>query len=335
MHLVYGMHPDALGAGQWDFMVGLAVADTTQAALSAPRWVPSDRAPALQRLAATMPALVQGIGLEDEGAWKDWLGSSAPEEARAFPPRAQQLSPFQKILLVQALRPDRMQSAMETFACDLLGLKSVNLATLNLPELAKDTRPETPIMFIITPGADPSVMLEQAADRALGPGKYRQLAMGQGQSEAALRLLEAGAEEGAWVCLQNVHLVVSWLPVLEKTLHSLKPDPNFRLWLTTEPHPKFPPILLQLSSKVTFEAPPGLKKNLQNAYALWPSAMVGAGTTARAQMLFVVAWFHAVVQERRTFIPQGWSKFHEFSFADLRSTADIVQVSLSPPHLLC
>ena len=61
MHLVYGMHPEALGAGQWGFMVGLAVADTTQAALSAPRWVPSDRAPALQRLAATMPALVQGI----------------------------------------------------------------------------------------------------------------------------------------------------------------------------------------------------------------------------------------------------------------------------------
>lgn len=44
--------------------------------------------------------------------------------------------------------------------------------------------------------------------------------------------------------------VVSWLPVLEKTLHGLKPDPNFRLWLTTEPHPRFPPILLQLSSKV-------------------------------------------------------------------------------------
>ncbi|KAJ1465330.1 hypothetical protein T484DRAFT_1865220, partial [Baffinella frigidus] len=65
--------------------------------------------------------------------------------------------------------------------------------------------------------------------------------MGQGQSELALNLLATGAEEGAWV--------VSWLPVLEKTLHGLKPDPNFRLWLTTEPHPRFPPILLQLSSK--------------------------------------------------------------------------------------
>jgi len=38
-------------------------------------------------------------------------------------------------------------------------------------------------------------------------------------------------------------------------------------------------------------------------------------------------------QERRTYIPQGWSKFHEFSFADLRSTAAIISScdTESPP----
>jgi dynein heavy chain 2 len=67
--------------------------------------------------------------------------------------------------------------------------------------------------------------------------------------------------------------------------------------------------------------------NLQNAYDMWDEEYITrktAGGTARAQLLFIVAWFHAVVQERRTFIPQGWSKFHEFSYADLRSTADII-----------
>ena len=38
----------------------------------------------------------------------------------------------------------------------------------------------------------------------------------------------------------------------------------------------------------------------------------------RAQTLFALAWFHAVVQERRKFIPQSWSKFYEFTSADLR-----------------
>ena len=46
-------------------------------------------------------------------------------------------------------------------------------------------------------------------------------------------------------------------------------------------------------------------------------------------MLFVLAWFHAVVQERRTFVPQGWTKAYEFSFADLRAGSNLVDAVLS------
>ena len=44
----------------------------------------------------------------------------------------------------------------------------------------------------------------------------------------------------------------------------------------------------------------------------------------RAQALFALAWFHAVMQERRMYIPQGWTKFYEFSTSDLRAGADII-----------
>lgn len=57
-------------------------------------------------------------------------------------------------------------------------------------------------------------------------------------------------------------------------------------------------------AQVTFEAPPGLKKNLLRTYEGWNQDMVSAGTPLRAQLLFVLAWFHAVVQERRSYIPQ-------------------------------
>ena len=30
-----------------------------------------------------------------------------------------------------------------------------------------------------------------------------------------------------------------------------------------------------MRTQITFEAPPGLKKNLQNAYSIWPSSMIG------------------------------------------------------------
>lgn len=57
-------------------------------------------------------------------------------------------------------------------------------------------------------------------------------------------------QAGDWVCLKNLHLVVAWLPSLEKELSSLQPHPDFRLCLTTEPHDDFPPLLLQQSLKV-------------------------------------------------------------------------------------
>ena len=300
MHLVHGMNPEMFKEGEWEFFVGLAIANAQKTQAPELDWLPTDRKPALERLTATFPALVSGLKLSG-GGWEQWISSPKPEARNEFPPASSGLRPFQQMLVTQALRADRLQSAMEAFVCDGLGIRSVNLATLDLRSVSGEASPTTPIMFIVTPGADPSAILEQAADSALGVGKYRQLAMGQGQSEAALQMLREGAEEGHWVCLQNVHLVVSWLGVLEKELRTLQPHPSFRLWLTTETHQRFPPILLQQSLKVTFEAPPGLKKNLQNAYSMWTPQYVGEGSSSRAQLLFIVAWFHAVVQVRVDF----------------------------------
>lgn len=61
---------------------------------------------------------------------------------------------------------------------------------------------------------------------------------------------------------------------------------------------------MQASLKITFEAPPGVKKNLQRTYDAWSADHVKAGSGLRAQLLFALAWFHAVVQERRNYIPQ-------------------------------
>ena len=77
--------------------------------------------------------------------------------------------------------------------------------------------------------------------------------MGQGQMEIAIEQLKKCCINGDWLCLKNLHLVVSWLPTLEKELNLLKPNEKFRLWMTTEMHPNFPSILLQSSLKVTYE----------------------------------------------------------------------------------
>lgn len=84
----------------------------------------------------------------------------------------------------------------------------------------------------------------------------------------------------------------------------MRPHKDFRLWLTSEVHPKFPTILLQTSIKITYEAPPGIKKNLLRIFENWTPEEFGRGGPNRSQMLFLLAWFHAIIQERRKYIPQ-------------------------------
>jgi dynein heavy chain 2 len=108
--------------------------------------------------------------------------------------------------------------------------------------------------------------LQEFAETVVGRQAFHELAMGGGQNDTALELVQSAAEKGEWVCLKNLHLVTSWLPTLEKVIKTLNPDKRFRLWLTSEPHAKFPSILLQSSLKITYETPPGLKNNMQRTF---------------------------------------------------------------------
>lgn len=45
-------------------------------------------------------------------------------------------------------------------------------------------------------------------------------------------------------------------------------------------------------------------------------------------MYFLLAWFHAIIQERLRYAPLGWSKKYEFGESDLRSACDTVDTWL-------
>lgn len=71
--------------------------------------------------------------------------------------------------------------------------------------------------------------------------------------KVALQLLDVAASRGQWLMLQNCHLLVKWLKELEKGLEKIvKPHPNFRLWITTNPIEDFPIGILQKALKVGF-----------------------------------------------------------------------------------
>eukprot|EP00051_Salpingoeca_urceolata_P021875 m.349048 g.349048 ORF g.349048 m.349048 type:complete len:4259 (-) comp19881_c0_seq4:199-12975(-) len=331
LHLAHSTQPGEFEDQEWEFFTGqlrMGLAGGSggdqRRAAGAPAWVHPDRVDDFAALTTNFPALAQALQVRDTDTWSEWIRTAQCE--KAFPGDVQRkITPFQQVLVVQALRPDRLQSAMAAFGCQLLRLKDLTVSSVNLKRLYEtDTTNTNPTLIIVSPGADPSVELAELAEAVLGRGRFHEVAMGQGQADRAMQLLRDSARQGEWLCLKNLHLVTPWLPQLEKEAKSLEAHKDFRLWLTSEAHSKFPSILLQSSLKVTYESPPGIRQNLLRTFDSWTPEMMSGGSSAQAQALFTLAWFHAVVQERRVYIPQGWSKFYEFSASDLRTAAEII-----------
>ncbi|TPX45912.1 hypothetical protein SeLEV6574_g03556 [Synchytrium endobioticum] len=320
-HLIKQLHSYAFDAREWDFFVGSSLDQLDTPGFEVPSWVPSDKLTKFREL-MSIPKLASGANFGSRDAWNRWLSQNACEVS--WPSEAGQLSVFHRLMIVKTLRPDRLLSTMTNVAREILGLDSLNLMSLTFAQLHQESSSAEPVLFITSPGADPSEELRSYAVSSGNATNFASVAMGQGQGEVALKLLREYSSTGGWLLLQNTHLVVSWLPILIQELANLKLSESFRLFLTSEAHPGFPPTLLRSCLKVTVEAPPGLKKNLQRAYDGWGQEFVEQGTALRAQVLFALSWFHAVLQERRTYLPQGWTQFYEFSTADLRSSSVLI-----------
>ncbi|XP_021370512.1 dynein heavy chain 10, axonemal-like isoform X1 [Mizuhopecten yessoensis] len=287
------------------------------------------------RLVDVLPDKFGSI-LEDiernEQIWKKWYDHDTPE-SQPFPLKyVDSLSDFQKLALLRCFRVDRIYRAVEEFVTKVMGEKYVTPPIISFEAIFEQSTPMSPIVFILSPGSDPASDLVKLAERIeFGTNKIKFLSMGQGQEKVALQYLETAIARGQWLMLQNCHLLVKWLKELEKQLEKLtKPHPDFRLWLTTEPTPSFPIGILQRSLKVVTEPPNGLKLNLRGTYhKISAVALSECPNPAFPALVFVLAFFHAVVQERRKYGKIGWNISYDFNESDFRVCMQILNTYLT------
>ncbi|KAI9105868.1 dynein heavy chain [Phlyctochytrium arcticum] len=259
--------------------------------------------------------------LEENGAlWKTIIKTEQAPESNlpSWPGRSAHpvLGSFQDVLVVKSVRPDRVLAAatifvQQVFGADFLNSSELNLKVIVMEELIKPV----PVALCSPPGYDASSRIEQFA--AEMEKRMTCIAMGsaEGFTLADAAIVNA-ARNGTWVLLKNVHLAPAWLSQLEKRLHSLKPSVDFRLFLTMETHPKVPANILRMARVLMFEPPPGIKANLMESLSNFPQASRAKGPSERMRVHFLLAWLHAVVQERLRYAPLGWSKQYEFNDSD-------------------
>ncbi|KAM8971996.1 dynein axonemal heavy chain 3-like [Pelodytes ibericus] len=326
---------------EWHFLLTGGVALEVPRTNPDPSWVKDKSWREMLRLSA-LPSF---NGFDDHVCsniveWKRIYDSSFPNEMELPDPWEEFLTGFQKLLVIRIIRPDKVIPAVQQFVTDKMGPAYIDPPTFDLQHSYMDSTSCTPLIFILSPGADPlELLMKFASEQEMSGVNLQTISLGQGQGPIARKLVEKAAEEGTWVILQNCHLATSWLADLEQICEEVisdaeKTKPAFRLWLTSYTSQNFPVSVLQTGIKMTNEPPKGLRANLLKSYLSDPifnPAFFNGCNKPQVwrKLLFGLCFFHALVQERRTYGSLGWNIPYEFNDADLKISAKQLQMFLN------
>ena len=114
---------------------------------------------------------------------KTWYLSPRPEEE----PLGGDLASADmtvRLLLVRALRPDRVVFALSLFISENLGPEYVNQMPFDMVKTFQESSPSNPIFFVLFAGVDPTPWVEDLGHRvgiSSDRGNLVNISMGQGE----------------------------------------------------------------------------------------------------------------------------------------------------------
>ncbi|KAK3752205.1 hypothetical protein QZH41_008046 [Actinostola sp. cb2023] len=114
--------------------------------------------------------------------WRKIYDSKEPHRAPFPSPWADQLTDFQKMIVIRCLRPDKVVPLVTNFVEDKLGVKFVQPPPFDLAKSYADSNAPAPLLFILSPGADPMAgLMKFADDKGFSGEKFNAISLGQGQ----------------------------------------------------------------------------------------------------------------------------------------------------------
>ena len=150
------------------------------------------------------------------------LYANTYEDAKV--PAGYSLSQFEKLLLIKVIRPEKVMRGVASFVEQTMGKFYLESPDKQMELIYKDSDVKTPIIFVLSPGADPTSSVFQFAEARDFSSNLITTSLGQGQGVVAQSMIENGLRQGHWVLLQNCHLAKSFMPQLEQILLDIQED---------------------------------------------------------------------------------------------------------------
>ena len=257
------------------------------------------------------------------------------------------LSDFQKLMLVRAVRPDRITGALSQFVERIMGPDYVNQEAFDAAKMNEETGPSTPIFFILFLIL-PSKEIEALAN-SLGKtsenGQLTMISMGQGQEPVAEAVLDKYTKHGGWVFLDNVHLMQGWIPSLERKLEIAAGVGAQGLQVLFQLSPSTA-LLSQRSCRSPSSrrasrcptSPSDLKSNMRRALAPFNQDVLDRSTTPEKKtvhtaVLFALCFYHSLLLGRKKFgvgigiglgSGLGYCRGYSFNMGDLVNCTEVL-----------
>ena len=92
--------------------------------------------------------------------WKKWYGDEKAESAE-LPKSFKEIGLFHRILLLRALRPDRLNGALTQYVTDSLGIEYIEQPSFDMKIVYSEMTVGTPAFFVLFPGVDPTPDVER------------------------------------------------------------------------------------------------------------------------------------------------------------------------------
>ena len=95
------------------------------------------------------------------------------------------LDAFDRVLLSRILQPQKIVSAMGYYVSNTIGPQFLDSPNVTVRDLWKDSDERTPIIFVLSPGADPTASLLKLSESPDINNQLNIISLGQGQGKPA------------------------------------------------------------------------------------------------------------------------------------------------------